>query len=131
MFTFVVAAGVSWFCIKVAILVHALKEKDVTSSERMFPILLSYRESREHPDCPKEVPWALVEPCRVRAQKNHSQTLERLAERGGLSPAELRCALENKELRHYFPLSSYDAKRAAEDIVWLCDLVKRGGGGER
>ena len=35
------------------------------------------------------VPWALVEPYREQATRNHGQTLERLAERGGLDWMEL------------------------------------------
>lgn len=35
------------------------------------------------------VPWSLVEPFERQAQANHGQSLERLAERGGLSPFEL------------------------------------------
>ncbi len=37
----------------------------------------------------KSVPWALVEPHSQQALKNHGQSLERLAERGGLDWAEL------------------------------------------
>jgi hypothetical protein len=38
---------------------------------------------------PCEVPWSLVEPWRARIEATHSQTLERLNERGGLGPDEL------------------------------------------
>lgn len=56
-------------------------------TEKRFPVLGS-------PDGqPKSVPWHLVEPHRKQAEKNHSQTLERLAERGGLSWAELFAAM--------------------------------------
>lgn len=50
-------------------------------SERQFPIL-------GDPDV-KSVPWRIVEPHRKQAMANHGQTLERLAERGGLSLMEL------------------------------------------
>lgn len=56
------------------------------TAERRFPVL-------GHPavdgPLPASVPWALVEPHRERARTNHGQTLERLAERGGLCPVEL------------------------------------------
>lgn len=39
------------------------------------------------------IPWELAELFRRQAEKNHSQTLERLAARGGLSPFEAACAL--------------------------------------
>lgn len=38
---------------------------------------------------PSTVAWALVEPLRASAMRGHGQTLERLHERGGLSPMEL------------------------------------------
>ncbi len=34
------------------------------------------------------IPWSIIAPCEAQAQRNHSQTLERLAERGGLDPNE-------------------------------------------
>ena len=60
---------------------------------RMFPILLSYTERGE--GCPTSIPWRLLESdaCEAQAQDNHSQTLERLAERGGLGPCELLAVL--------------------------------------
>jgi len=51
-------------------------------SEKRFPVLKS-------PGDIKSVPWDLVEPHREQAMKNHQQTLERLAERGGLAWCEL------------------------------------------
>lgn len=60
-------------------------------STRTFPVLLSWevREDLLGAGMPRYVPWSFVEPHRQRAMKNHNQTLERLAERGGLSPYEL------------------------------------------
>lgn len=48
---------------------------------------------------PADVPWSFVEPHRERALANHSQTLERLNERGGLAPEELWCLVNDKPLR--------------------------------
>jgi hypothetical protein len=49
----------------------------------MFPVL-------EAPDgCPKSVPWALLAPHEAQAKRNHDQTLERLAQRGGLAAQEM------------------------------------------
>ena len=51
-----------------------------------FPILKSHRNE----DAPDYVPWSLVEDHDAQAQRNHSgQTLERLAQRGGLGVIEL------------------------------------------
>lgn len=42
------------------------------------------------------IPWALIEPFERQAKANHGQTLERLAERGGLSPGEALAIVEGK-----------------------------------
>lgn len=62
--------------------------------DRMFPVL--WRGSRvmlaelERAGCPRAIPWRFVAPHEAQARENHGgQTLERLAERGGLSPIEL------------------------------------------
>jgi hypothetical protein len=51
----------------------------------MFPVLGSK----------ETVPWSLVEPHRAQAIKNHYQTLERLAQRGGLSWLELEAIIND------------------------------------
>ena len=43
-----------------------------------------------------KIPWELIEPHRQQAMENHGQTLERLAERGGLSFDEAAAVLENR-----------------------------------
>lgn len=53
---------------------------------KMFPILIGY-EGTAGP-CPRSIPWDVIAPYGGQAEVNHSQTLERLAERGGLSPVE-------------------------------------------
>lgn len=55
------------------------------TAERRFPVLAYGRG----PGAIASVPWSLVEPHRDWARLNHGQTLERLAERGGLCPVEL------------------------------------------
>jgi hypothetical protein len=42
------------------------------------------------------IAWDLVEDHRAQAQRNHGQSLERLAERGGLSSAELVAVLQDR-----------------------------------
>lgn len=51
------------------------------------------------------VPWAMLTPHEEQARKNHGQTLERLAERRGLSPSEILWIIrgqrwEMKEIPH-------------------------------
>ena len=47
---------------------------------------------------PREVPWSFVETFRAQAERNHGQTLERLAERGGLCPEEMWLAAHGHRL---------------------------------
>lgn len=90
-------------------------------SEKRFPILLGPKQERES-DYPTSVPWVRVEDCRWRAEKNHcGQTLERLAERGGLSPAELWCAAHDKPL---FGHSYFETEHAPEVKAWLIRVAK-------
>ena len=37
----------------------------------------------------KEIPWAFISPHEAQARRNHGQTLERLAQRGGLGASEV------------------------------------------
>ena len=47
---------------------------------------------------PRDVPWSFVEKFRVQAELNHDQTLERLAERGGLAPEEMWLAAHGQRV---------------------------------
>lgn len=70
---------------------------------KLFPVLLGYlsfREREQYMDCPYSIPWEFIAPHERQAQINHgNQTLERLANRGGLSPDELVAVLEDREWR--------------------------------
>lgn len=56
------------------------------TEQKMFPILIDH-EGTAGP-CPSAIPWECIAPYEKHAQNNHGQTLERLAQRGGLSPGE-------------------------------------------
>jgi hypothetical protein len=69
-------------------------------TDRRFPVLNQQNcRPQERKTMPRSVPWSLVEPWREQAQLNHGQTLERLAERGGLAPEELYAAAHQLGLR--------------------------------
>ena len=59
----------------------------------MFPIMACH----ELPGSPGAIPWRWLAPMEVWAQKNHHQSLQRLAERGGLSACEAMAVLEGRE----------------------------------
>lgn len=60
--------------------------------------------------CPRFIPWEVIEPHREQAQRNHrGQTLERLAERGGLCPVEMVSVLNDRPYPFGTSASYHDA----------------------
>jgi len=59
----------------------------MSKENNKFPVLLSYHGGSREKGFPTHVKWS--ELSESQAQKNHSQSLGRLAERGGLSPSEI------------------------------------------
>jgi len=75
---------------------------DAGEGERAFPVHMGGRP----PEAPESVPWRLLAPHEAQALKNHGQTLERLAERGGLCLSEIVAVLEDRKWR---PMSGAEA----------------------
>ena len=44
----------------------------------------------------EDIPWGVIAPHEAQAQRNHGQSLERLAERGGLGVCEAVAILEDR-----------------------------------
>jgi len=69
-----------------------------------FPVLWPFARKRlirfTELACPRFIAWSLLEPHRAQAMTNHSQSLEGLAARGGLSAAELVAVLEDRPWHH-------------------------------
>lgn len=63
------------------------------------------------------VPWAMLAPHETQARNNHSQTLKRLAERGGLAPCEAVAVLEDREHRRMTDSAAY-ARLAEHVAAW-------------
>lgn len=61
-----------------------------------FKVLLPTKELRTA-DCPAFVPWPLVQAHAMQCMHNHSQTVQRLHERGGLAPDELVAVLNDRK----------------------------------
>ena len=55
--------------------------------KRMFPI---------QDGISRAIPWSMISPHEVQCQKNHSQSIQRLSERGGLSPSEVLAVLDDE-----------------------------------
>lgn len=81
-----------------------------TQKPRLFPILA------ERAGSPKTyVPWDLMAPHEAQALKNHTQTLDRLAQRGGLDPAEAVAVLEGRDPLPLLPFA--EAQYRLAEIV--------------
>ena len=78
-----------------------------SSCERRFPIM-------EGPS----IPWWFIASHEAQAKLNHDQTLERLAERGGLSPTEALAVLEDRRFSRGFNAET-DRKRLTEIVTEL------------
>jgi len=88
-----------------------------------YPILFGqteefYEARRNGTLYPRTISWDLVKDHEEQAQSNHSQTLEHLAGRGGLSPKELWCVVHDKKFY------SDEAREitGAKAIEWLRSL---------
>lgn len=84
---------------------------------RTFPV-----HSFDHKHGIKSVPWAIVAPHERRAELNHGQTLERLAERGGLTLVEIGLLLCNRPYRDLFGRTDEWWAKATADAL---ELVRR------
>lgn len=76
-----------------------------------FPIMYSYKQRHLRP---ASLPWDMVAPHEKRARKNHGdQSLERLAQRGGLDPTEMLAVLEDRGWK------KMDVETAATQLMGL------------
>ena len=81
---------------------------------RMFPV-----QVHEYQGHKVYVPWSLVAPHEAQAQRNHSQSLETLAERGGLSAHELAALLRDE---HWHERTARD-----DEAAWRIIAAARSG----
>ena len=70
----------------------------MATSDRRFPVLKSQRDHDEAIAAAglRTVPWTLLAPHEEWAWRNHDQSLERLAERGGLGVCEMLSVIEHR-----------------------------------
>jgi hypothetical protein len=101
-------------------LIGALKEASACAQPavKYFPVLNQQNRPRlQRKEMPRSVPWEFAEKFRAQAEKNHGQTLERLAERGGLAPQEMYVAANGMKLSVLFGSDCSDLEDVA--IAWL------------
>jgi hypothetical protein len=59
-----------------------------------FPVIVPLKGSMFNENCPQWIDWAKIAPFEKQALENHSQTLLRLSQRGGLSPREIYAVMK-------------------------------------
>ena len=83
-----------------------------------FPIMVSKRWGDGRPLVgPRSIPWSVIAPFEDQAKRNHSQTLRRLAERGGLDPFEALAVLTGRTWREAWPSGPGDEQDALDDLA--------------
>lgn len=95
------------------------------TTEKQFPILLDYRERKTYTG-PLSIPWSLIKAHERQALANHGQqTLERLAERGGLDPMEAVAVLQDKSWREFLidPVCGLTDAQKSAAVARLTELV--------
>jgi hypothetical protein len=95
-------------------------------TEHTFPVLLQENRTLEREiyamGCPKSVPWDFIASHREQCHKNHDQSPERLAERGGLSPQEMIAVVTGQRMWDVVRLSY---KVAIPELLRLIGEWKR------
>lgn len=83
---------------------------------KMFPILFDHKVKEEIAavrgafgvSLVIALPWPMMEPHEAQAERNHSQSIARLAERGGLSACEACAVLEDRGYRRMHPFEAHN-----------------------
>lgn len=63
--------------------------------ERRFPVM---HHRNRFPEAPGFIPWSVIEHHEACAQQNHRQSLDGLAQRGGLDPTEALAVMTNQSV---------------------------------
>ena len=90
----------------------------VPFERRRFPVLRS-RPFKVQP--PASIPWETIAPHEEWADKWHGQTLERLAQRGGLGPEEMWHVINHADWRGPLHAGCRITAEAAVDWLWTLE----------
>lgn len=75
-----------------------------------------------------EIPWALIAPHENQAQRNHGQSLERLAQRGGLAACEAIDIIEGRGWGSSKPCIENERYLINKVREWRAAIAKATGG---
>ena len=96
-----------------------------------FPIL--YRgaaariERNANPHWPVDVPWGLVAPSAARARAWYGSSLERLADHGGLTAAEILALINGDDINANAAMSLSEAVTALCEAATQWEAAQKGG----
>ena len=92
-----------------------------------FPVQLTDQQIKDFPVVWRELPWGFVKFHRQQIEHNHDQTVERLAERGGLALQEMAAAVSGNDLLVVFDMDDMEAiviiERALSDWRMVAALL--------
>lgn len=92
-----------------------------------FKVMLTGLSQDLKEKCPASIPWNMIAPHELQAQRNHSQTLLRLHHRGGCSPGEIYLIMHDQEWNGRSPKDGDDE----DAIEWLRTAVVEFEGSQR
>lgn len=78
----------------------AIEALSVVPGSRPFPILSEFEHATNTDWRGAVIPWGLIAPHEAQAAKNHYQSLDTLARRGGLGRSEACAVIEDREWRN-------------------------------
>jgi len=96
---------------------------------RRFPIIRTWHsEGAPHPEW---IPWELLAPHEAQAINNHAQTLERLAERGGLDVCEAVAIIEDMRFMDRWGIGKNNGRDQTREAIEILErLCKPYNGGD-
>ena len=91
----------------------------MTTRTAQFPVLYTGMINlwTQHPEWPRSVPLAMMEAVESNCKCNHSQSVERLAQRGGMSYKEILWALMGCEWKEVGSMTTEEAANAVMKMV--------------
>ena len=81
-----------------------------------WPTEVYNRKRFERLNCPKSIPWSLVEPHDAQARLNHGKNLKRLSYGGGLTPQELVAVLEDASWKTTYTTPDQEAIERLKEL---------------
>jgi hypothetical protein len=90
-----------------------------------FPVQLTEQQAKDFPVVWRELPWDFVKFYRQQIEHNHGQTVERLAERGGLALQEVAAAVSGHDLLVVFNMDDIEAIVIIESALGDWRLMQR------